>query len=145
MRSTGTKPVSRFKIEFEVANSIDVGMADRGALDPAKVRHMTIQGVVDSGASRLVLPPSVAKHLGLIPSGKIRVRSADRRSGTRDVVKGVYVRILGRDGTFTAAIEPKRRTALVGAIVLEDLDFLLDSGRERLVPRDKRMVVSEIE
>ena len=29
--------------------------------------------------------------------------------------------LLGRHGTFTAVVEPGRQTALVGAIVLEDL------------------------
>jgi hypothetical protein len=51
---------------------------------------------------------------------------------------------LGRDGVFTAVVEPKRRTALIGAIVLEDLDFLVDCTQQ-LVPRDPRFVVSEVE
>jgi predicted aspartyl protease len=145
MKTKEITSVSRFSIQFEVANNADMVLAQQGLMDPSAVRRLTIKGVVDSGASRLVLPGSVVKQLGLTPSGKIKVRYADRRSGTRDVVKGVYVRILGRDGTFTAAVEPKRRTALIGAIVLEDFDLLVDCGHERLVPRNKRMVVSEIE
>jgi predicted aspartyl protease len=104
-----------------------------------------IRGVVDSGATRLVLPQAVAKKLGLPTSGKIKVRYADRRTETRSTVEGVYVEILGRHGTFTAVVEPKRRSALVGAIVLEDLDFMVDCTHQRLVPRDPRFVISEIE
>jgi hypothetical protein len=37
------------------------------------------------------------------------------------------------------------RTALIGAIVLEELDFLVDCTNQRLIPRDKRIVVNEIE
>jgi hypothetical protein len=63
----------------------------------------------------------------------------------RDAVKGVYVKLLGRDGVFTAVVEPKRRSALIGAIVLEDLDFVVDCTSQKLVPRDPRFVVSELE
>jgi hypothetical protein len=52
---------------------------------------------------------------------------------------------LGRHGVFTAVVEPKRESALIGAIVLEDLDFVVDCTTQRLVPRDPRYVVSEIE
>jgi hypothetical protein len=46
---------------------------------------------------------------------------------------------------FTAVVEPNRKTALIGAIVLEDLDFLVGCTGQRLIPRDPRYVVSEIE
>jgi predicted aspartyl protease len=137
--------VGRFAIEFEVANNKDLVAAQLGFLAPEKVRRLTIPGVVDSGATRLVLPQAVVKKLGLPTSGSIRVRYADRREARRAKVKGVHVGILGRDGIFTAVVEPRRRSALIGAIVLEDLDFLVDCTSQRLVPRDPRFVVSEIE
>jgi hypothetical protein len=59
-------------------------------------------------------------------------------------VHGVY-ELLGHDGVFTAVVEPKRKTALIGAIVLEDLVFLVDRTLQQLVPRDPRFIVSEIE
>lgn len=37
-----------------------------------------------------------------------------------------------------------RPTALIGALVLEDFDFLVDSAKENLVPRDPNGIVSEI-
>jgi hypothetical protein len=43
------------------------------------------------------------------------------------------------------AAEVRNSTALIGAIVLEDLDFLIDCTKLRLVPRDPDYVVSEIE
>jgi len=137
--------VGRFAIEFEVANNNDLVAAQLGVLEPEKVRRLTIQGVVDSGATRLVLPQAIVKKLGLPTSGNFRVRYADRREARRAKVKGVHVEILGRDGIFTAAVEPRRRSALIGAVVLEDLDFLVDCTSQRLLPRDPRFVVSEIE
>jgi predicted aspartyl protease len=106
---------------------------------------MTISGVVDSGASRLVLPGKVVKELGLPLQGKVKVRYANNRTANRDTTKDVYVELLGRDGYITAIVEPKRQTALIGAIVLEDLDYVVDGTPQRLVPRDPRFVLSEIE
>ncbi|HUY34083.1 MAG TPA: aspartyl protease family protein [Pirellulales bacterium] len=106
---------------------------------------MTILGVVDPGATRLVLPEQVVKQLGLPSMGEVKVTYANQESATREAASGVHVRLLGRDGVFTAIVEPKRRTALIGAIVLEDLDFLVDGTLQRLVPRDPRFVVNEIE
>lgn len=137
--------MGRFSVEFEVANYYDVARAEHGDLPADQVRRMKIKGVVDSGASRLVLPKAVAKQLGLEPIRKVRVRYADGRRAMRSEVGGVFVNINGRDGFFKAIVEPKRETALIGAIVLEDLDFLVDCERQKLVPRDKRFIVAEIE
>src|SRR5262249_8890989 len=126
-------------------NQEDVFKARHGLLEPNKVRRLTVEGVVDSGATRLVLPERIVKQLGLPTKGKVKVRYANNQTATRDAVKEVYVQLLGRDGGFTAVVEPRRRTALIGAIVLEDLDFVVDCTQQRLFPRDPRFVVSEIE
>ncbi len=145
MKSKGANGVGRFSVQFEVANHIDVVLEQRGLLEPDKVRRLTIEGVVDCGASRLVLPESVVKQLGLPSKGKAKVRYANNHVATRDAVKEVYLRLLGRDGVFTAVVEPKRSPALIGAIVMEDLDFVVDCTARQLVPRDPRYVISELE
>ena len=137
--------MGRFHVELEIANYKDMVHAEKGALAPDQVRRMKIKGVVDSGASRLVLPKSVAQELGLERTRKVRVNYADGRQALRDEVTGVFVALAGRDGLFKAIVEPKRETALIGAIVLEDLDFLPDCRLQKLVPRDPRFIVAEIE
>src|SRR5436190_15272930 len=109
------------------------------------VRRMTVRGVVDTGATRLVLPKSVAKVLGVQPVGKINACYADGRKAVRQLVDGVHLELLGRSSVFKAAVEPRRETALIGAIVLEDLDFLVDPVQQRLYPRDPKMIVAELE
>lgn len=137
--------VGRFSIEFQVANNEDVVMVKQKALPKERVRRLTVRGTVDSGAARLVLPKSVVQQLGLPPANKVKVRYADHRTRTRGTVEQVQVEIQGRHGTFTAIVEPTRTEALIGAIVLEDLDFLIDCQNQRLVPRDPRFIISEIE
>jgi predicted aspartyl protease len=137
--------VGRFSVEFEVANNDDMALVRRGLLKADQVRRQTISGVVDSGAAKLVLPQSVVKQLGLPLADRVRVRYADGRTAERREVEGVYVELLGRHGTFSAVVEPKRKTALIGAIVLEDLDLLVDCQRQRIVARDPHGAVYEIE
>ncbi len=145
MELKGVASVGRFSVEFEVANHVDVINSQQGSLSPEKVRRLVVSGVVDPGATRLVLPEKVVKQLGLPSKGKVKETYANKDTATREVVSEVDVQLLGRSGVFTAIVEPKRRTALVGAIVLEELDFLVDCTRQRLVPRDPRYVVNEIE
>ncbi|HEV3004158.1 MAG TPA: aspartyl protease family protein [Pirellulales bacterium] len=145
MKTKGAKKVGRVSVEFEVANYGDVFNAQQGLLAPEKVRRQTISGVVDPGATRLVLPEKVVKQLGFPTKGKVKVTYASTDEAMREVVSDVHLQLLGRDGVFTAIVEPKRRTALIGAIVLEELDFLVDCARQRLTPRDPRFVVNEIE
>jgi hypothetical protein len=55
------------------------------------------------------------------------------------------VELLGRHSVFRATLEPKRETALIGAIVLEDLDFLIDPRKECIFPRDPDIEMFEAE
>lgn len=145
MTTDGEKQVGRFAVPFTVANDADIVLAQGKKIAAGKVRRTKISGVVDCGGARLVLPGSVVKELGLPITRKVKVKYADGRVRMRDWADRVHVELLGRYGTFSAIVEPKRRTALIGAIVLEELDFLVDSTHQRLVPRDPRFVVSEIE
>jgi predicted aspartyl protease len=129
----------------EIANFEDLALMNRGHLQPDQVRRETISGVVDSGAAALVLPQAVVKRLGLRLGNKVKVRYADGRRAERREAKGVFLKLLGREDTFTAIIEPKRQNALIGAIVLEALDLLVDCKTKRVVPRDPRGAVYGIE
>jgi predicted aspartyl protease len=137
--------MGRFAVRLQIANRGDEVLAERGLLKPELVRRLELDGVVDSGAAYLVLPQSVVKKLGLPLGPKVKVRHADRRQATRDSAEDVRLELQGRKGIFTAVVEPKRRTALIGAVVLEVLDLLVDCTHLKLVPRDPDFVVSEIE
>ncbi len=145
MRTRGDHGVGRFNVNLEVVNYADVILAQAGHLPAHQIRRETVQGLVDSGATRLVLPEAVVKRLGLPLGDLINVRYADGRRARRKGVETVYVQLLGRHGTFTAIWKPKRETALIGAIVLEDLDLLVDCGDQRVVPRDPSGATYEIE
>lgn len=145
MRTTGANGVGRFSVVFEVVNHEDLIRARHGDLPPGDVRRMTITGVPDSGATKFVLPKKVVEQLGLRVSDPVKVRYADGRVAKRATAEGAYLEFFGRHGVFTAIVEPKREDALIGAIVLEDLDLLVDANGERLIPRDPQYAIYEID
>ena len=137
--------MDRFAVDVKLLNNHDVHLVAAGTLVPERIRQVQFRGVVDSGAAKLVLPASTVTQLGLTAIGEATVKYADLRTATRPVVEEVRLELLGRHGTFSAIVEPDRTTARIGAIVLEDLDFLVDCTKQRLVPRDPDRIVSEIE
>jgi predicted aspartyl protease len=145
VRCKGANGVGRLSVEFEVANFRDIVRAEDGTIPLDKVRRRIISGVVDPGAVTLVLPGAVVKDLGLPLGEKLKVRYADGRRAQRREADGARVELLGRHGTFSALVEPKRETALIGAMVLDSLDLLVDCKHQRLVPRDPSGPVYEIE
>src|SRR5713101_4834909 len=101
MRTKGANGMGRFSVEFEIANYDDLLLAKAGYLEPDKVRRQKFRGLVDPGASKLVLPESLVKKLGLSVRGKINVRYADGRRAQRREADGAYVEFLGRHDTFS--------------------------------------------
>jgi hypothetical protein len=77
--------------------------------------------------------------------GETSVRYADQRRERRMLVSNVWLQLLGRHGVFSAVVEPQRTDALIGAIVLEELDLLVDCGTQSLHPREPDLIVTEIE
>jgi predicted aspartyl protease len=145
MVSAKENPMGRFAVEVELSNYDDVARAKSGGLTVDGIRRERVRGVVDSGATRLVIPEAVAKRLGLEISGVAQVRYADGRTAQRPIARAIQLSYGGRESVFNAIVEPGRESALIGAIVLEDLDLIIDCARQQLVPRDPKQIVSEAE
>jgi clan AA aspartic protease len=145
MNRRGDTQTGRVVVEVDLANHGDEVLARAGTLAPEKVRRARVPAVVDTGASSLVLPKGVAIQLGLPAAGKTKVRYADRRQATRSVVEDVRVDLLGRHSMFTAVVEPSRNDVLIGAVVLEVLDLLVDCATQSLRPRDPNQTITELE
>ena len=137
--------VGRFTVQFQVANHDDVRDSARGRLPPEEVRSAEVTGWIDTGAAHLVLPETVGDSLGLEDHGTMKVRFADGRAALHRRVKDVHVELAGRTGVFSAVLLPDRMDPLIGAIVLEELDLLVDPLRNAVVPRDPETVTSVIE
>jgi predicted aspartyl protease len=139
-----SRTMGRISVDFVVANHRDVVTANPGDAIPDAVKHITLHGIVDTGSARLVLPQRAADELGLEQAGEVSVRYADNCRANRPRVTNVWLKLCGRDGVFSATVDPNRDEALIGAIVLEELDLIVDCATESVHPRDPDRVVTEI-
>lgn len=137
--------MGRTIVNVEVSNYADIHDFEAGRISMEKIRRITIPAVVDTGAARFVLLAGVAQQLGLPVTGQCSVRYADHRREIRDIVKDAHVQYGGRGSVFDAILEPGRTDALLGAIVLESLDMLVDCVGQRLIPRESERIFAEIE
>ena len=136
--------VGRFTVEFEAANYGDLTRAEAGDIPPEEVRSVELTGWIDTGAHHVILPEFVGDSLGLPDRGRIRTRFANEEVAMCRRVTGLQITIGDRTGLFDAVLVPGRTDALIGALVLENLDLLVDPANRCLVPRDPETVTGEI-
>jgi predicted aspartyl protease len=145
MTEQGDIAMGRTMVDVVVSNYRDLILFEEGLLAPEKIRRVALRGVVDTAANHLVLPGGVVEALGLPTPTDARIHYADRHTAVRRIAEQAHLQMLGRASVFRAIVEPDRDSALIGAIVLEDLDFLVDCTHQRVYPRDPERIVSEVE
>lgn len=116
------KVVNRIKI----TNNTDVDKAREGLIGLDAVRSVTVEALVDTGATMMVVPAEVAEKLGLPRGGTRKVKYADGRVAEVPWVTSVRLEICGREMTCDALVEAAGTTALIGQIPLEALDLVVD-------------------
>ena len=127
--------VGEVRVSVELQNYDDVRDAARGRLSNDSIRRATIDVLVDTGASMLVLPRDLVESLGLETIDRSAVEYADGRRDEVDVAGMVRVVASGRTATAPCLVGPSGTEPLLGQIVLEMMDLLVDCGRNQLVPR----------
>ena len=101
-------------------------------LDPAK--FVEVEAVVDTGATMVVLPQEIVDELGLKKVREVRVRYANNSTQSKSVYGVATVEISGRTGNFDVLAEAAGSQPLIGQVVLEILDLVVDSRTRRLIP-----------
>ena len=97
-------------------------------------RAVEVEAVVDTSATMLVLPLSVVRQLRLKKMREVGVRYADGRTATKSVYGVVTAEIQGRGGEFNVLVEENGTQPLIGQILLEQLDLVVDPKKKRVLP-----------
>ena len=66
MPTTKREPMGDVHVRVRLSNATDVDLAERGLIDPEKVRSCEVEALVDTGATRSVVPPEIADRLGVV-------------------------------------------------------------------------------
>jgi predicted aspartyl protease len=100
--------------------------------DPSK--SVEIDAVIDSGATMLALPQDVIDQLALRKDREVKVRYANNHREDKSIYGIVKLELAGRSGNFEVLAENVGTPPLVGQVVLEILDLLIDAKGRRLMP-----------
>ena len=123
------------KVELELENTIDRELLRLRHIEEEQLRSARAQALVDSGAVMLVLPQDLVEALGLREVGKVIVTYADERKEERPLAGVVTVRVGDRSTSLNCVVGPPNSEPLLGHVVLEIMDLLIDPVQQRLVPR----------
>ncbi len=116
----------RHTARIDLANNDELVAVKLGIMNPEDVKRITVEdALVDTGATRLGLPPSLIEQLGLTPFRSEPVRTVN---GITElwIYSPVQFTLLERESITTVMGVPEGTPVLIGHILLEDLDLCLD-------------------
>ncbi len=116
-------------------NIVDVGLVERGYLKVEQIPISERDCLVDSGAVMVLLPEDEVEKLGLMRGNKVIVTYADERKEELPTGRGLEITLLNRTMVTDCVIGPPLCEPLIGQLVLEELDLLIDCNRQSLRPR----------
>jgi len=123
-------------VEIILENFRDRVLSESGYLETGKVRAEKVKVLADSGCTILALPQDLVERLGLtIKREGVIVTYADERKETRPVAGTLTVRVDDRSMETDCVVNPPASEPLLGQIILERLDLLVDCKEGKLVPR----------
>lgn len=101
-------------------------------LEPEK--SVKVEALIDTGATMAVLPQNIVNELGLRKVREVKVRYASNKVEMKPVYRAVIIEVLGREGTFDVIGEEEGSEPLIGQVVLEVLDLVVDPRTRKLMP-----------
>jgi clan AA aspartic protease len=103
--------------------------------DPNK--SIEVEAVIDTGATMVVLPQNLVDELGLKKVREVKVRYANNATEVKSIYGVVTIEIKGRTGNFDVLAEAEGSQPLIGQVVLEVLDLVVDPKTRTLIPNPR--------
>lgn len=115
-----------------IINFGDILMISKGMLKEDAIGTEEVEAVVDTGAAFLCLPPDVIEKLGLMYSHSRRIITANGEVSRR-IFSGANIIIQGRETEMSVMENDRTTSALIGYLVLEDLDLVSNTKSHKLI------------
>ncbi len=119
--------------EIELISIDELVLNRRGFLHEDKIKRMSVNALVDTGAYMLVITDHVRQQLDLPLIEEQMFRMADDSERRGEVVGPVEVRFENRRTSVDTVVLPGVSEVLLGSIRLEDLDVVIDPRQQRLI------------
>jgi clan AA aspartic protease len=119
-------------VQVVLTNYREAVLARLGQFDVSQVHRYETEALIDTGAVQSVIPSAVADRLGLMRLRHTDAQYADGRIEEVDLAEVVIIEMLGRQIEITPMVLGEH--VLLGVMVLEGLDLMVDCHNNRLVP-----------
>jgi predicted aspartyl protease len=119
--------------KVKIQNYGDILKSQERTIPKSRIRTIEVEAIVDTGATYVCISKEEIKKLGLPFHMTVKITTANGMAKRR-VYKGAEIELKGR--TFvTEIMENKKGTpALIGYLLLEALDFVVDPKARKVIP-----------
>ncbi|MCW7080300.1 MAG: aspartyl protease family protein [Candidatus Methanospirare jalkutatii] len=97
-------------------------------------KSVEVEAVIDTGATMVVLPNDIVEELGLRKMGEEKVRYANNKVETKPIYGVVNIELKGRSANLDVLVEEKGSQPLIGEVLLELLDLIVEPKTRKLIP-----------
>ena len=119
--------------QITLKNIDDVKQARKGNLPENKIRQATVDVMVDTGSTMLVINKQLFQQLGLNAIGEREITLANDARETCKVTDAVEINWEDRSTTMPALVIEDAPDFLMGVLPLEGMDLIVDTVNQKLV------------
>ena len=120
------------RVRVKLTNYLEQRLAGRGLFDPANVHSIEANALVDTGATRAILPRHIAEALQLELDGETVATYANGRSEVVPRTDVLRVELMGREAVEEAAVLGSE--VVINQLVLEAMDLRVDCRNQQVIP-----------
>jgi len=119
--------------EITLKNVSDETRARIGFIKPEEIRAATVEAVVDTGTLRLVITEELHRELGLEVKEEKIARTANGQRVVGKITEAVDILWKNRSIILEPMVLPGAKNILMGAMVLEGMDLMVNPVTQELV------------
>jgi len=119
--------------QITLKNLWDVLNAKKGNLPEDKIRQATIDVMVDTGSSMLVINEQLFQQLGLDVIGEREINLANDAREICKVTEAMEINWEDRSTVMSALVIEDAPESLLGVLPLEGMDLIVDTVNQKLV------------
>jgi len=97
-------------------------------------KSVEVEAVVDTGVTMVVLPKDIVEALELRKVREVKVRYANNKVETKPIYGVVTIELKGRSANLDVLVEEKGSQPLIGQVLLELLDLVIEPKTRKLIP-----------
>jgi len=119
--------------QITLKNIFDVRDARKGNLPEDKIRQVTINVMVDTGASMLVIDEKIFKQLGVDVMEESEITLANDAKEKCKVTEPLVIKWEDRSIVMPALVIENSPDFLLGVLPLEGMDLIVDTVNQKLI------------